>query len=97
MAGDLFCIQVKIVGFESLVVHKNIQDTDGEVSRLQNAFCRFDTDPEFQMKESKIVIKGNLCSSKPTLSRVDNELLVSKMFKTSKLKKMLKLKKKYKQ
>lgn len=47
MAGDLFCIQVKIVGFESLVVHKNIQDTDGEVSRLQNAFCRFDTDPEF--------------------------------------------------
>lgn len=49
------------------------------------------------MKESKIVIKGNLCSSKPTLRRVDNELLLNKMFKTSKLKKMLKLKKKYKQ
>lgn len=64
---------------------------------LQPSLWGFESLHDLEMKESKIVIKGNLCSSKPTLSRVDNELLLNKMFKTSKLKKMLKLKKKYKQ
>jgi hypothetical protein len=48
------------------------------------------------MEKNKIVLKGNLCSSKPVMKRTDNKLLLNKIFKVNKLKKMLKSKSKHK-